>query len=155
MALEGFDSTSSSAGLLVTLSALFHDVTYAASVQLALSALTNYAQNHTDRRCRVLGKFNCHHVRHWNGKNPRNMPPRMSLSGRTIPRPSVRPSVLSKPPTDSPTREYAEVMDSYQNLFCRICFSYDCNIHGNLPKPNLDIQAELAVEKEKNGDWNE
>eukprot|EP00978_Attheya_sp_CCMP212_P041303 scaffold234994_cov24-Attheya_sp.AAC.1 len=51
-ALEGLDSTSSSAGLLVTLSALFHDVTYAASVQSALSALTNCAQNHTDRRCR-------------------------------------------------------------------------------------------------------
>eukprot|EP00978_Attheya_sp_CCMP212_P007421 scaffold17185_cov56-Attheya_sp.AAC.11 len=64
-------------------------------------------------------------------------------------------SVLSKPPTNSPTKEYAEVMDSYQNLFCRRCFSYDCNMHGNLPKPNLDIQAELAVEKEKNGDWNE
>mmetsp|Transcript_9861 Transcript_9861/g.22066 ORF Transcript_9861/g.22066 Transcript_9861/m.22066 type:complete len:849 (-) Transcript_9861:157-2703(-) len=48
---------------------------------------------------------------------------------------------------------YEEVMDSYRNLFCRRCCIYDCNTHGNLPKPNIHLQGELAVQREKDGYW--
>ena len=49
--------------------------------------------------------------------------------------------------------EYEELMDSYRNLFCRRCFTYDCNFHGNLEKPNIELQGELAVLKEKEEYW--
>jgi len=48
---------------------------------------------------------------------------------------------------------YEEVMDSYRNLFCRRCFIYDCNVHGNIPKPSIEVQGELAVQREKEGFW--
>ncbi len=50
---------------------------------------------------------------------------------------------------------YDNIIDSYRELFCRRCFTYDCNIHGNLPKPNLDLLGELALKKEKDGKWAE
>ncbi len=48
---------------------------------------------------------------------------------------------------------YGNIIDTYRQLFCRRCFTYDCNIHGNLPKPNLDLLGELAMKKEKDGKW--
>ncbi|KAL3800053.1 hypothetical protein ACHAW5_003701 [Stephanodiscus triporus] len=50
---------------------------------------------------------------------------------------------------------YESIMDSYRNLFCRRCFTYDCNVHGNLPKANIDLLGELAVQKELDGHWKE
>ena len=55
----------------------------------------------------------------------------------------------------SDTATYDSAIDSYRELFCRRCFTYDCNIHGNLPKPNLDLLGELATQKEKDGKWKE
>ena len=48
---------------------------------------------------------------------------------------------------------YLDAVDTYRNLLCRRCFIYDCNSHGNLSKPSLEIQGELAVRKELEGFW--
>ncbi|KAL7443937.1 hypothetical protein ACHAXM_010947 [Skeletonema potamos] len=50
---------------------------------------------------------------------------------------------------------YDKIIDSYRALFCRRCFTYDCNIHGNLRKANLDLLGELALQKERGGEWAE
>ncbi|KAL7482868.1 hypothetical protein ACHAW6_008523 [Cyclotella cf. meneghiniana] len=50
---------------------------------------------------------------------------------------------------------YEEAVDSYRDLFCRRCFTYDCQIHGNLPKSNLQLLGELAMQKDREGHWNE
>lgn len=47
------------------------------------------------------------------------------------------------------TTHYEDVMDSFRSLFCRQCLVYDCNLHGNLPPPNLAFQTKLAIEKDK------
>jgi len=49
--------------------------------------------------------------------------------------------------------KYSSVMDSYRAMFCRRCFSYDCNNHGNVYAPSLDIQTELACRKETSNSW--
>lgn len=56
---------------------------------------------------------------------------------------------------DKPDEEdtYAKEMDSYKSLFCRKCFSYDCNLHGNLEQANNKLQMRLALEKEAEGGW--
>ena len=48
---------------------------------------------------------------------------------------------------------YLDAMDTYRPLFCRRCFIYDCNMHGNLSKPSLELQGEIAVQKEREGFW--
>lgn len=60
----------------------------------------------------------------------------------------------NKKRTEHPTC-YQEAIDSYRDLFCRICFTYDCQIHGNLPKPNMKLLAELAISKDHEGQWKE
>ncbi|KAL9188870.1 hypothetical protein ACHAXT_011360 [Thalassiosira profunda] len=50
---------------------------------------------------------------------------------------------------------YESIANSYRDLHCRRCFTFDCNIHGNLPKANLDLLSELAVQKERDGHWKE
>lgn len=50
---------------------------------------------------------------------------------------------------------YLDAMDTYRPIFCRRCFVYDCNMHGNLGKASLDLQAELAIQRERDGFWNQ
>jgi SET domain/CXC domain len=49
---------------------------------------------------------------------------------------------------------YSDAMDTYRPIFCRRCFIYDCNMHGNLSKASLELQGELAIQKERDGYWN-
>ncbi|KAI2512558.1 hypothetical protein MHU86_1777 [Fragilaria crotonensis] len=51
--------------------------------------------------------------------------------------------------------DYLDAMDTYRPIFCRRCFIYDCNIHGNLGKASLELQGELAVQRERDGFWNQ
>ena len=44
---------------------------------------------------------------------------------------------------------YEKVMNSYQELFCRRCLTYDCYKHGNLKKPDMKFQFARALKKEK------
>ena len=54
------------------------------------------------------------------------------------------------------TTSYEECMDSYRNLFCRRCFTYDCNMHGvNSSLADVVMQGELALLKESEGHWDE
>jgi len=69
-------------------------------------------------------------------------------------------SEASSSDTNSDSKEaavppYESIMDSYRDLLCRRCFTYDCNIHGNLPKAKLRLLGELAVQKELDGHWKE
>ena len=57
--------------------------------------------------------------------------------------------------TTKKLHSYLDAMDTYRPLFCRRCFVYDCNMHGNLNKPSLELQGELAVQKEREGFWSE
>lgn len=72
----------------------------------------------------------------------------------------VPSAASSSSDTNSDSKEaavppYESIMDSYRDLLCRRCFTYDCNIHGNLPKANLRLLGELAVQKELDGHWKE
>lgn len=60
------------------------------------------------------------------------------------------PASAKKPPPKSP---YLGAVDSYRECFCRRCSTYDCNIHQCLSKPDIEIQTELALEKERAGVW--
>lgn len=54
------------------------------------------------------------------------------------------------------TTSYEECLDSYRNLFCRRCFTYDCNVHGvNSTLADVAMQGELALLKEGEGHWDE
>ena len=50
---------------------------------------------------------------------------------------------------------YHEAIDSHLDLFCRICFTYDCQVHGNIPKADIQLLSELAVSKDQEGHWKE
>ena len=52
-----------------------------------------------------------------------------------------------------PETKYLGAIDSYRECFCRRCFTYDCNMHGCQSKPNIQMQDELALEKERMGYW--
>ena len=62
---------------------------------------------------------------------------------------------LTKNSNTAVTASYEDAIDSYRDLFCRRCFTYDCNLHGNLPKADLQLLGELALQKERDGHWNE
>jgi hypothetical protein len=55
----------------------------------------------------------------------------------------------ASPEKKAPKSSYLAAVDSYRMCFCRRCFIYDCNMHNNLAKPDLQIQAELAILKWK------
>lgn len=57
--------------------------------------------------------------------------------------------------TKKKVESYLDAMDTYRPLFCRRCFIYDCNMHSNLQKPSLQLQGELAIQRERDGFWTE
>jgi histone-lysine N-methyltransferase EZH2 len=65
------------------------------------------------------------------------------------------PVVVAPPPPQKKKKleSYMDAMDTYRPLFCRRCFIYDCNMHSNLTKPSLQLQGELAVQRERDGFW--
>lgn len=64
-------------------------------------------------------------------------------------------ATITSPKKSNSDLDYLGAVDSYRQCFCRRCFTYDCNIHGILSKPDLDIQAELGIEKERSDLWKE
>lgn len=66
------------------------------------------------------------------------------------------PAPPSKPAKQERKLEsYLDAMDTYRPIFCRRCFTYDCNMHGNLGKASLELQGELAIQRERDGFWNQ
>lgn len=63
------------------------------------------------------------------------------------------PSTPASPKKPPHKTAYLGVVDSYRLCFCRRCFTYDCNMHGCHKKPDVQLQAELAIEKERAGFW--
>jgi len=63
------------------------------------------------------------------------------------------PSTPASAKKPAPDTEYLGIVDSYRQCFCRRCFTYDCNMHGCQSKPDVNIQGELAIEKERSGFW--
>lgn len=49
--------------------------------------------------------------------------------------------------------KFQTAMDSYRNLWCRRCYTYDCNLHGLQDKQSPNIQLEQAVRKEASSFW--
>ena len=44
-------------------------------------------------------------------------------------------------------------MDSYRSLWCRRCYTYDCNLHGIRDKQSPNTQLAIALRKEASGFW--
>jgi len=42
---------------------------------------------------------------------------------------------------------YASFIDSYRNLLCRRCFTYDCNVHGVVHKAPVTVQAKYMLRR--------
>lgn len=66
---------------------------------------------------------------------------------------SQEPEPDASPKKTAHESDYLGVVDSFRQCFCRRCFTYDCNMHGCQKKPDLTIQGELAIEKERSGFW--
>jgi len=49
--------------------------------------------------------------------------------------------------------KFQTAMDSFRSLWCRRCYTYDCNLHGLRDKQNPMIQLKQAVRKEAGGFW--
>ena len=49
--------------------------------------------------------------------------------------------------------KYEDIMSSFRDLFCRRCLTFDCNLHGLSEDYPSSIHLELAIRKEKSGDW--
>jgi len=84
------------------------------------------------------------------GNNDNN---RGSLQTRTVYNSEAICTICNDNDTEIEFSYSKHVMDSFRNLFCRRCHTYDCNNHGNIRQPDIDMQTKLAVEKERNGDW--
>ena len=69
--------------------------------------------------------------------------------------PPPLPAKAKVPTKERKLETYMDAMDTYRPIFCRRCFIYDCNMHGNLGKTTLELQAELAVQRERDGFWNQ
>jgi SET domain len=48
---------------------------------------------------------------------------------------------------------FRKKFDSYRELWCRRCYTYDCNLHGIREKPKLTTQLELGLKKERSRFW--
>lgn len=54
---------------------------------------------------------------------------------------------------DTRDKEYMEALDSYRVMYCRRCFTFQCNLHGSPLKPSLAFQHERAREMILDGVW--
>ena len=65
------------------------------------------------------------------------------------------PSRHHKKSDNDDTQSYHDAIGSYRDLFCRICFTYDCQVHGNIPKGDIQLLGEIALAKDYEGHWKE
>jgi hypothetical protein len=49
--------------------------------------------------------------------------------------------------------KFLMAMDSYRQLWCRRCYTYDCNLHGLRDKQSPNVQLEQAMRKEASNFW--
>jgi len=119
-----------------------------------LSSLINVPRNQISERLRLLQRNNSLHGEVIGKRVIEDTDDTNDDSSNDSERSNLHESSEIKNSEENPN-DYMSAMDSYRNLFCRRCLVYDCNIHGNIGQPDVQLQGNLALEKQHYGEWSE